>query len=93
MDKVEVHAVECRKRKRRCCYCDLELPWEDLMEHEEECGSRTERCAVCGEYVAQKVWPIHIVDCTSVSSRLKQRTEPEDNSNRKRVKKHSSRLN
>lgn len=91
LDNVDVHAIECGKRKRRCCYCDLELAWDVLLEHEEDCGARTELCELCGAYVTRKEGPVHLVECGGeerYTGKWKSERE-EDNGNRKRIKKRS----
>lgn len=89
LDSVDVHAIECRKRKRRCCYCDLELAWDALLEHEEDCGARTELCEVCDSFVTRKEMPLHLVECVGKQESTGKQKSERDNGNRKRIKKHS----
>lgn len=40
---------ECPKRRVQCKYCELDLAFEDLAEHDATCGSRTDLCKDCGK--------------------------------------------
>ncbi|KFP70010.1 TRAF-type zinc finger domain-containing protein 1, partial [Acanthisitta chloris] len=41
----------CPLRPVLCRFCDLQLAFNKLQEHEEYCGARTEPCGVCGHRV------------------------------------------
>lgn len=53
-------ATSCGRRTVACEYCELELPKDDLVEHETYCGARTERCDECGELVMHKYRKLHL---------------------------------
>ena len=36
---------------KQCCFCELEVTFDALREHQDVCGSRTERCTKCSQYV------------------------------------------
>lgn len=50
----------CGRRQVSCPYCELELPYDDMGDHENYCGSRTERCDECGELVMFKYKKLHL---------------------------------
>ncbi|XP_053557676.1 TRAF-type zinc finger domain-containing protein 1 isoform X2 [Bombina bombina] len=46
---VEEHELSaCTLRLVKCQFCELELAFNKLGDHEDYCGARTERCAACG---------------------------------------------
>ena len=51
--------------RRECChFCELELPWKQLDEHQLVCGSRTELCRDCGRYVTLRDQAKHGLTCS-----------------------------
>ena len=42
------------KRPKTCCFCELDLSFDTLREHQDACGSRTESCPKCHQYVMLK---------------------------------------
>ena len=42
------------KRMKQCCFCELEVAFDALQEHQDVCGSRTELCPNCSQYVMLK---------------------------------------
>ncbi|XP_077996462.1 TRAF-type zinc finger domain-containing protein 1-like [Glandiceps talaboti] len=47
-------ASECSKREVICEYCELEMTFGELSEHQNFCGSRTEPCLKCNRYIMLK---------------------------------------
>ncbi|XP_075290620.1 TRAF-type zinc finger domain-containing protein 1 [Opisthocomus hoazin] len=47
-------ASACPLRPAVCRYCDIQLAFNKLQEHENYCGARTERCGGCGRNVMVK---------------------------------------
>lgn len=45
---------DCMKRMKQCCFCELEVAFDALQEHQDVCGSRTELCPNCSQYVMLK---------------------------------------
>ncbi|KAM3615447.1 uncharacterized protein V6R79_002488 [Siganus canaliculatus] len=58
-------AEECVERLQSCQFCELELPWKELDEHQLVCGSRTELCRECGRYVTLRDQPNHALTCSA----------------------------
>lgn len=57
MDRSEIerHQMsECPLRLVKCKYCELEICFDKLSEHDSYCGARTERCSICGSNVMVK---------------------------------------
>ncbi|NWX20177.1 TRAD1 protein, partial [Aegotheles bennettii] len=44
----------CPLRPALCQYCDIQLTFSKLQDHEIYCGARTERCGSCGHNVMVK---------------------------------------
>ena len=42
------------KRLKTCCFCELDVTFDALREHQDACGSRTELCPKCHQYVMLK---------------------------------------
>ncbi|XP_040202134.1 TRAF-type zinc finger domain-containing protein 1 isoform X2 [Rana temporaria] len=57
----------CPLRLLLCQFCDLELAFNKLGEHEEYCGARTERCEKCGSSVMAKDLKDHPDVCGKVT--------------------------
>lgn len=51
----------------KCQFCELELPWNKLGEHEDYCGARTERCEKCGFSVLTKDLKDHPAVCGTLT--------------------------
>ncbi|KGL89441.1 TRAF-type zinc finger domain-containing protein 1, partial [Charadrius vociferus] len=47
-------ASACPLRPALCQYCDIQLAFNKLQEHEIYCGARTERCGGCGRIIMMK---------------------------------------
>ncbi|NXE80779.1 TRAD1 protein, partial [Cochlearius cochlearius] len=47
-------ASACPLRPAVCRYCDIQLAFNNLQDHEIYCGARTERCGGCGRNVMLK---------------------------------------
>ncbi|XP_074462591.1 TRAF-type zinc finger domain-containing protein 1 [Larus michahellis] len=47
-------ASACPLRPALCQYCDLQLAFSKLQDHEIYCGARTERCGGCGRNIMMK---------------------------------------
>lgn len=59
---------ECVERLQSCQFCEVELPWKDLEEHQLACGSRTELCLDCGRYVTLRDQPEHDSTCSATDN-------------------------
>lgn len=67
------HKEFCRKRPEICKYCEMELPFDSLQDHESYCGARTDQCPVCKKFVMIKEkedhmkekCPKRLVSCSS----------------------------
>lgn len=59
---------ECVERLQSCQFCEVELPWKDLEEHQLACGSRTELCVDCGRYVTLRDQPEHDSTCSATDN-------------------------
>ncbi|NXW39918.1 TRAD1 protein, partial [Nyctiprogne leucopyga] len=44
----------CPLRPALCQYCDIQLAFNKLQDHEAYCGARTERCGGCGRNIMVK---------------------------------------
>lgn len=55
---------ECVERPQSCHFCELELPWKQLDEHQLVCGSRTELCRDCVRYVTLRDQAEHGLTCS-----------------------------
>ncbi|KAM9330903.1 TRAF-type zinc finger domain-containing protein 1 [Gastrophryne carolinensis] len=58
--------ASCPLRLLQCQFCDLELAFNKLGDHEEYCGARTERCDACGSSVMTKDLKDHPAVCGKV---------------------------
>ncbi|NXN76439.1 TRAD1 protein, partial [Himantopus himantopus] len=47
-------ASACPLRPALCQYCDIQLAFKKLQDHEIYCGARTERCGGCGRNIMMK---------------------------------------
>ncbi|NWR67691.1 TRAD1 protein, partial [Bucorvus abyssinicus] len=58
--KMENHLLKdhevsvCPLRPALCQYCDIQLPFNKLQDHEVYCGARTETCGGCGHNIMVK---------------------------------------
>lgn len=52
--------TSCGRRIQACQFCELELPHNDLPDHESYCGARTERCEDCGELLMLRYRQLHL---------------------------------
>uniref|UniRef100_A0A3Q3WFE0 TRAFD1/XAF1 zinc finger domain-containing protein n=1 Tax=Mola mola TaxID=94237 RepID=A0A3Q3WFE0_MOLML len=66
---IDHESNECVERLCECRFCELEVPWRQLDEHEQVCGSRTELCGDCGRYVTLRDQPEHGHTCPGDSNR------------------------
>ncbi|KAM4710480.1 TRAF-type zinc finger domain-containing protein 1 [Discoglossus pictus] len=61
---LEEHQLSlCPLRLLKCQFCELELAFNKLGDHEDYCGARTERCETCGRSVMTKDLPDHPKVC------------------------------
>ncbi|XP_043925686.1 TRAF-type zinc finger domain-containing protein 1 [Protopterus annectens] len=70
MDRSEMenHKIsECPLRLVKCKYCELELCFDKLSEHDSYCGARTEPCSICGSNVMVKDLDKHPEVCGKTS--------------------------
>ncbi|KAJ8042819.1 TRAF-type zinc finger domain-containing protein 1 [Holothuria leucospilota] len=58
---------DCKLRIVKCEYCELDLPFEKLVEHSDFCGSRTEKCAKCNKFVKLRDQVIHDLNECQIS--------------------------
>eukprot|EP00118_Oscarella_pearsei_P004170 m.17335 g.17335 ORF g.17335 m.17335 type:complete len:860 (+) comp27451_c0_seq1:139-2718(+) len=63
----EHNKKKCVERKEICQFCNLQMTFKELGEHENYCGSRTEQCEECGRYVMLKEKLVH--QCGGVSTK------------------------
>ncbi|XP_070572288.1 TRAF-type zinc finger domain-containing protein 1-like isoform X2 [Ptychodera flava] len=47
-------ATDCTSRKVLCEFCELEMAYSELSNHQDFCGTRTEPCTNCGRYIMLK---------------------------------------
>ncbi|XP_030915378.1 TRAF-type zinc finger domain-containing protein 1 isoform X2 [Geospiza fortis] len=52
-------ASSCPLRPALCQFCDIQLAFNKLQEHELYCGARTEPCGRCGRHVLLRELPEH----------------------------------
>ncbi|XP_010019380.1 PREDICTED: TRAF-type zinc finger domain-containing protein 1, partial [Nestor notabilis] len=76
-------ASACPLRPALCQYCDIQLTFKELLDHEVYCGARTELCGGCGRNVMVKDLQEHPRVCGQEvkqvrSSRAVARFEDED---------------
>ncbi|XP_075034591.1 TRAF-type zinc finger domain-containing protein 1 isoform X2 [Mixophyes fleayi] len=57
----------CPLRLVKCQFCELELAFNKLEDHEDYCGARTERCEKCGCSVMTKDLNYHPIECGKVA--------------------------
>ncbi|XP_059719417.1 TRAF-type zinc finger domain-containing protein 1 isoform X2 [Haemorhous mexicanus] len=55
----EHEASSCPLRPVLCQFCDIQLAFSKLQEHELYCGARTEPCGRCGRHVLLRELPEH----------------------------------
>ncbi|XP_071301270.1 TRAF-type zinc finger domain-containing protein 1 isoform X2 [Agelaius tricolor] len=55
----EHEASSCPLRPVLCQFCDIQLAFNKLQEHELYCGARTEPCGRCGRHVLLRELPEH----------------------------------
>ncbi|GBN22351.1 TRAF-type zinc finger domain-containing protein 1 [Araneus ventricosus] len=63
---LENHHTNCLRRELEavpCEYCDLQIDWNEMMEHTAMCGTRTERCFLCNGRVMVKDRDTHFITC------------------------------
>ncbi|XP_030141344.4 TRAF-type zinc finger domain-containing protein 1 isoform X2 [Taeniopygia guttata] len=58
-------ASSCPLRPVLCQFCDIQLAFKELQEHELYCGARTEPCGRCGRNVLRRELPEHPRLCGS----------------------------
>lgn len=59
---------DCPRRIVTCSYCPLEMPYVEKFEHEIKCGSQTIRCEQCKRYIQKRDYPVHQVECATLSA-------------------------
>ncbi|CAG5923367.1 unnamed protein product [Menidia menidia] len=65
---IEVHqSSECSQRLVPCQYCELEVVFSQLKEHEDYCGTRTEPCPRCKCNIMLREQAVHPVLCGSLT--------------------------
>ncbi|XP_025054524.1 TRAF-type zinc finger domain-containing protein 1 isoform X3 [Alligator sinensis] len=62
-DLEDHEASSCSLRPAVCQYCDIELAFNKLQDHEEYCGTRTETCSGCGRNIMVKDLKLHAEVC------------------------------
>ncbi|XP_019362763.1 PREDICTED: TRAF-type zinc finger domain-containing protein 1 isoform X1 [Gavialis gangeticus] len=62
-DLEDHEASSCPLRPAVCQYCDIELTFNKLQDHEEYCGTRTETCSGCGRNIMVKDLKLHAEVC------------------------------
>ncbi|KAM4810101.1 TRAF-type zinc finger domain-containing protein 1 [Rhinophrynus dorsalis] len=62
----EHERTACSLRLVKCQFCELELAFNKLEDHEDYCGARTERCEKCGRSVMHKELKDHPNVCGKV---------------------------
>ncbi|XP_056392584.1 TRAF-type zinc finger domain-containing protein 1 isoform X2 [Hyla sarda] len=69
----EEHEISsCPLRMAKCQFCDLEVTFNKLGNHEDYCGARTEPCEKCGSSVMIKDLNGHPTVCGKVKQQKKQ---------------------
>nr|XP_033811491.1 TRAF-type zinc finger domain-containing protein 1 isoform X2 [Geotrypetes seraphini] len=69
--------LECCLRLVNCQYCELELAFNKVEEHEDYCGARTEMCNGCGRNVMVKVSKTHPQICGKEEDKKNNRDRPQ----------------
>ncbi|XP_035747430.1 TRAF-type zinc finger domain-containing protein 1 isoform X1 [Egretta garzetta] len=64
-------ASACPLRPAVCQYCDIQLTFNNLQDHEIYCGARTERCGGCGRNVMLKDLKEHPRACGREVTRVR----------------------
>uniref|UniRef100_A0A672U5H7 TRAF-type zinc finger domain-containing protein 1 n=1 Tax=Strigops habroptila TaxID=2489341 RepID=A0A672U5H7_STRHB len=54
IESEHVQASACPLRPALCRYCDIQLTFKELLDHEVYCGARTELCGGCGRNIVVK---------------------------------------
>uniref|UniRef100_A0A674H7H5 TRAF-type zinc finger domain-containing protein 1 n=1 Tax=Taeniopygia guttata TaxID=59729 RepID=A0A674H7H5_TAEGU len=65
IESEHVQASSCPLRPVLCQFCDIQLAFKELQEHELYCGARTEPCGRCGRNVLRRELPEHPRLCGS----------------------------
>ncbi len=73
---------DCLHRTVHCQFCEMDMKYMELGDHEHACGSRTEKCQDCGEFIMLKNVIVHM--CAVRNSNAGNRTK-----HRARVRNHS----
>lgn len=73
----------CAERLQPCLFCNLELPWKELDQHQHVCGSRTELCGDCGHYVILRYQSVHELTCPASSAPSPTNSKPTSDTSKK----------
>ncbi|XP_030073572.1 TRAF-type zinc finger domain-containing protein 1 isoform X2 [Microcaecilia unicolor] len=80
--QLEKHeTLECCLRLVNCQYCELELVFNKVEEHEDYCGARTEVCNGCGRNVMVKDSKAHPEICGKDEDKKNNRYRPQPPNN------------
>ena len=59
---LENHKKVCIHRMSECMFCEMQLRFDELLQHQETCGNRTDICESCGTRILVKQKGVHICE-------------------------------
>ena len=83
----EKHKIDCSCRLVPCKYCELNVIYQELTEHENICGSTTQKCEKCGLFIEKKFFKNHICQ-KKESEYLSEHIKIDNNEDIKKEKKN-----
>ena len=83
----EKHKIDCSCRLVPCKYCELNVIYQELTEHENICGSTTQKCEKCGLFIEKKFFKNHICQ-KKESEYLSEQIKIDNNEDIKKEKKN-----
>ena len=83
----EKHKINCSCRLVPCKYCELNVIYQELTEHENICGSTTQKCEKCGLFIEKKFFKNHICQ-KKESEYLSEHIKIDNNEDIKKEKKN-----
>jgi len=87
--EIENHKKNCDYRLIPCKFCELNVIFQELEEHENICGSTTKLCEKCGSFIEKKNFDNHICEKKEseyLSEHIKIDKVEEDKKEKKKIK-------
>lgn len=95
-NEIEKHKINCDYRLISCKYCELNVIFLELEEHENICGSTTQKCEKCGLLIEKKLFNNHICqkqESELLSEHIKIDKTEEEKIEKKKIKNKNNKKN